>query len=479
MLKRILCLLLSGLMLMSTVACAANDTDGEVNSDTTASATEDEEAELKPDLPEKDFGGEAFRILGSKTGLDYVLSENTKGEEVNDALVSANLSVSNQFNVDFETILVSNEEDTSIIRAYIMAGNDEYDVAYLHDCATANMSLEGWFLNIYDVPYLNPTAPWWPQFTVESLTLNEKMYYYSNYTSYLALSWTWGVFFNQKILQDQNLESPYKYVREGTWTLEKITEMSKNIYSDLNGDGFSDTGDLLGFSFSQMPYAWLESFGIEVWEKASPTSGELNVVVDERCYNLIESLHNWFHSGDDGVLVNFNGLPTHSNEVFTSNRLAFTFERIGTLAPLAMEANIEYGIVPIPKMDMSQEDYYAGCHDKLFSIPTTVVNTERVGVIMEAMAYEGYKRILPAYCETTLKTRLATDPDCGEMLNLIFDKQVISFSYLLNRQVSGGGIQIRLITETTEQNNVASFLQAKQKREQQVLKKITKFYEKD
>ena len=478
MLKKLLCLLLAGLMMTSAVACASNDSDTPADA-STAAATEAADTELKPDLPEMDFGGEPFRILGSKDGLGYVLSEKTKGEEVNDALVTANLAVSNQFNIDFETILVNNEEDTSIIRAYIMAGDDQYDVAYLHDCATAGMALEDWFMDIYELPYLDPTAPWWPQFTVDSLTLNGKMFYYSNYTSYLALSWTWGCFFNQKILKEQNLENPYDYVREGTWTLEKITEMSKNIYADLNGDGIANTDDLLGFSFSQTPYAWLESFGIEVWEKASPISAELNVVVDERCYNLIDSLHKWFYSGDDGVLVNFGGLPTHSNDIFTANRLAFTFERIGTLAPLAMEADIEYGIVPLPKMDMSQEGYYAGCHDKLFSIPTTVRDTERVGAVLEAMAYAGYKHILPAYCETTLKTRLATDPDCGEMLNLIFEKQVISFSYLLNRQVSGGGIQINLIPETTEQNNVASFLKTKQKSEQKALKKIIEFYEKD
>ncbi len=478
MLKKLLCLLISGLMLTSTVACAFGDT--EISTDTETAVTADAaDTELKPDLPKMDFGGESFRILGSDVGLAYVLSDKTKGEEVNDALVTANLAVSNQFNIEFETILVGNEEDTSIIRAYIMAGDDEYDVAYLHDCATANMSLEGWFMDVYDLPYLDPTAPWWPQFTVESLTLNEKMYYYSNYASYLSMSWTWGCFFNQQILRDQNEGNPYDYVRDGTWTLEKITEMSKNIYADLNGDGVANTDDLLGFSFSQTPYAWLESFGIEVWRKESPTSGELNVVVDERCYNLIDSLHNWFYSGDDGVLVDFGGLPTHSNDMFTANRLAFTFERIGTLAPLAMEADIEYGIVPLPKMDMSQKDYYAGCHDKLFSIPTTIRNTERVGAILEAMAYAGYKHILPAYCETTLKTRLATDPECGEMLNLIFEKQVISFAYLLNRQVSGGGIQINLIPQTTQQNNVASFLQTKQKAEQKTLKKIIQFYEKD
>lgn len=480
MFKKILCLLLAGLMLTSTVACATeSDTDTLTDQQTTASA-EEIETDLKPDLPKKDYSSSTFRVLGIQDAVDHVLSEKTKGEEVNDALVAANLQVASQFNTKFESIIINHDEDTSIIRAFIMSGDDGYDVAYLHDCATANMALEGWFVDVNTLPYLEPTALWWPQFTVESLTLNRRMYYYSNYTSYLAMEWTWGCFFNQDILREFNQENPYDAVRKGTWTLDKIHSMSTSIYSDKNGDGLSNDTDILGFAFTQTPYAWLESFGIEVWKKESPDSAVLTLdIEDERCYTLIDKLHTWFYSGEDSVMVNFSGPGGVDKSMFTGNRLAFTFERIGTLAPAAMEADISYGIVPLPKLDANQADYYAGCHDKLFSVPTTVNDRERVGIILEAMAYEGYKHILPAYCEKTLKTRLATDPDCGEMLNMIFERQVISFAYLLNRQVSGGGIQINLIPATAEQNNVASFLKSKQAVEKKILKKITKFYEKD
>ena len=480
MLKKIACLLLAGLMLMSTVACAASTDPDAPSAGTQTNAETEAETELKPDLPEMDCGGTPFRVLGINEAIDHVLSDKTKGEEVNDALVTANLTVSNQFNTKFESILINNDEDTSIIRAYIMSGDDGYDVAYLHDCATANMSLEGWFKDVNTMPYMDTTAPWWPQFTVESLTLNHKMYYYSNYTSYKAMSWTWGCFFNQDILKEFSQSSPYDHVRAGTWTLDTIQVMSTNIYSDKNGDGLANDADIMGFSFTQTPYAWLESFGIEVWEKEGPDSAVLTLnIEDDRCYTLIDKLHTWFYSGDEGVFVDFAGAADQANGMFTSDRLAFTFERIGTLAPPSMEADISYGIVPLPKLDASQTDYYAGCHDKLFSIPTTVRDEERVGAILEAMAYAGYKYILPAYCEKTLKTRLATDPDCGEMLNMIFERQVISFAYLLNRQVGGGGIQINLIPSTTKLNNVASFLKTKQAIEKKVLKKITRFYEKE
>ena len=158
--------------------------------------------------------------------LSDLTGEKTEGEEVNDALVTANMYVSGMFNVKFESILIEDELNANIIRAFIMSGNDEYDVAYLHDCNSASMALNGWFLNVNELPYLDPTAPWWPQFTVESLTYNGKLYHYSNYTSYQSMEWTWGCFFNQKILDDYNQPTPYASVRDGSWTLDKINAIS-------------------------------------------------------------------------------------------------------------------------------------------------------------------------------------------------------------------------------------------------------------
>lgn len=103
-------------------------------------------------------------------------------------------------------------------------------------------------------------------------------------------------------------------------------------------------------------------------------------------------------------------------------------------------------------------------------------DTERVGIVLEAMAYQGYKHIRPAYCEDTLKTRFATDPDCADMLNIIFDNQVISFAYLFANNISGGNMQYRLIADTVVQNKVASFLKTKKRKEQRFIETISEFY---
>jgi hypothetical protein len=64
MLKKILCMLLAGLMLTSTVACASSDTEDDTAANRgTAAVTEEDNTEIRPELPEVTYDGEPFRIL--------------------------------------------------------------------------------------------------------------------------------------------------------------------------------------------------------------------------------------------------------------------------------------------------------------------------------------------------------------------------------------------------------------------------------
>ena len=471
MLKKLLCLLLAGFMLIGTVACSTSDAEGNVTDEgQTTAAAEEDNVIPPPELPEMDYKGASFRILSDESMYKYIVSEKSDGTLVNDAIVEANMAVMEQFNVKITRI-------NGTPQTFIQAGDDAYDVAYLHDCTTATTSLRGWFHNIYDMPYMDPTAAWWPQFTVDSLTVNGKMFFYSNYTGYLSMVQTRACLFNQDILRDYGVESPYDLVRAGTWTLDKVMAMSTSIYADLNGDGVTDDGDLFGFSASHYPWGWLEAFGIELYQKEAPNSAVINVVADDRCYTLLEKLHDWFYSGHNGVNVTLSGGGEPSVTMFAEGRVAFTFSlHLEEVVKPALQSNVPYGIVPFPKIDVNQENYYGACTDFLFSVPITIRDKDMVGMILESMSYNGYIHIRPAYCEQTLQSRYATDPDCAEMLDLILNNRVISFAYLFS-EAMGGGMQSCLIEKTVANLNISSLLRSKSKAEQKLLKKVIQLYE--
>lgn len=475
--KRIFLVLLAALLCLGTVSCGA-PAEQEVTGDTTADTTlESVETEAKPDLPEKDYAGFTYRILCTESDLKYICSMESTGEVINDAVYDANMEVADQFNISFEQIPIDWDMNVNAVQAFIMAGEDAYDVAELHDCTTGSMALNGWFHNIHEMPYIDTTAAWWPQFTVDSLTLNGKMYYISNYTTYRGLHETRVTFFNKDIVTDMGLENPYDMVKEDTWTIDNMAAISNTVYVDVNGDGVQDTGDVMGFVFTNAPYCWLESFGIEAYKKEAKDSAAMTLDINkEVTYALIDKLHNWMGvTGNNSAYVNFGGDRNLAMEMFANGSALFTFKCIGDQIPYLMDTDLNYGIVPFPKVDENQANYVSACTDKLLSIPITAGDLDRTGIITEAMSYAGYKNILPAYCEKALKGRYSTDEESAEMLDMIFQNRIISFSYLFANMVPYG-MQFQLIAQTVTNNNVASYYQSNESKENAVIQTVSAFY---
>lgn len=246
---------------------------------------------------------------------------------------------------------------------------------------------------------------------------------------------------------------------------------------DVNGDGKQDTGDTMGFVFTNAPYCWLESFGIEAYKKEGKNSANMTLDINkEVTYTLIDKLYNWMGvTGNNSVYVDFSGDRNLAMEVFANGSALFTFKCIGDQIPYLMDSEMDYGIVPFPKVDENQADYVSACTDLLLSIPITTSDLERTGIITEAMSYAGYKNILPAYCEKALKGRYSTDEESAEMLDMIFQNRIISFSYLFVNLVPGG-MQYQLIAQTVKNNNVASYYQSNESKEEAVIATVTEFY---
>ena len=478
--KKTISMLLLCAMLTSLAACG-NGTTSETESQTPAAesetVTDTVETEPMPELPQRDFEGYTYRILSTEDTNKFICAAESTGEVVNDAVYASNAAVGEQFNITFTTIPITSNSDATIIQSYIMAGEDAYDVAQLHDCTSGSMALNGWFHNVYEIPYVDTTKPWWPQFTVDSLTLNGKMYLISNYTTYRAMHETRVAFFNRDMIEDMGMESPYDLVREGTWTVDKIASMTKDVYVDVNGDGKQDKGDTMGFTFTSAPYCWLESFGVETYQKVSPDSAELVLNANtEVVVNLVDKLYNWLCQKDRSIWCKMGNTREEAMEMFASGSCLFTFKCIGDQLPYLMETDMNYGIVPFPKLEESVQDYVSACTDLLLTIPVTAGDMERTGMITEAMSYYGWKLILPAYCETALKNRYSTDKESAEMLDLIFQNRTISFAYLFVNM--GPGMQLRLLIDTIGQNksDVASYYAKNEQKELSVMEKVTAFY---
>jgi len=92
----------------------------------------------------------------------------------------------------------------------------------------------------------------------------------------------------------------------------------------------------------------------------------------------------------------------------------------------------EYGIIPTPKFDKAQKDYYTYAHDQysVFMIPCTVNDPEMSAAVLEAMNYESYKTLQPTYYNLILKGRYANDAESRNMLDMITNNIKINCAWI-------------------------------------------------
>ena len=83
------------------------------------------------------------------------------------------------------------------------------------------------------------------------------------------------------------------------------------------------------------------------------------------------------------------------------------------------EIDFSCGIVPYPKYDESQQKYQSFLQRSCFSLIPATADADFSGALLEAWSSEAYRRIMPEYFETALKTRYSQDSDASRMFDLI------------------------------------------------------------
>jgi len=91
----------------------------------------------------------------------------------------------------------------------------------------------------------------------------------------------------------------------------------------------------------------------------------------------------------------------------------------------------DFGIIPYPKYDEEQTNYYTHliAHGPIMTIPMTTPDLEFTGMIIEALAAEGYKKVKPVLIDVALKTKQVRDDDSAEMIDIVLEGRRSCFGY--------------------------------------------------
>jgi hypothetical protein len=183
---------------------------------------------------------------------------------------------------------------------------------------------------------------------------------------------------------------------------------------------------------------------------------------NERTVNYVNKLYDLYYE-NDGIRI-FPSAEETNNVVlpakFMRDELLFLFGWFYT-SELLRDMPADYGLIPNPKLDESQPNYLSLAHDivPLYSLPVTCSKIEAAGAVLEAMAFESYKSVLPAYYETALKikyTRDATE-DAIKIIDMIHANVTTDFGYVYNYALNNVGLILRDLMGSRSADFVSRF----------------------
>lgn len=426
--------------LTSLIACG-NTGEGEVTTPPAGDATTSEEAPTGPSIPtgdltQGDLGGETIKFLAweDAPNLEFEFEEsNIDQATINDAILQRNINVETRLNCKLAFTYAKGNYDNKnifVTKAESFANGDEgefVDILAAYSMTTALCSTKGLCANLMNYEKkdggLNFDNPWWPQTLVKEAMFDDMLFVCSGDISTNLLWLMQTMYFNKNLLIDFYGEnSPkdlYKLAEDGKWTMDKFFEYCSDVHVDLNTSGKSDDGDQFGYAIDWNGY--YDDFYVAAGFKMCMRNSDGDLVISdewggEREDTFAKTLVE-FTFTDDAYLG--SGVTT----MFTSGKVLFTNNRAKFAKTSRESAEIEYGILPMPKLDETQENYSTniGFGYTLYSIAGTSNQPENAALVIESMAAQSYTEITPVLFEDALKVRYSPEIDDAMMFDILRD----------------------------------------------------------
>ena len=424
------------------------------------------------ELPELDFGQKEFGIYGVNGSMSYMIAEEETGDLVNDAVFQRNIAIEEAYNLRFNMFEAERGEENNAtkIRTFIMSGDTTYHLyqALQHGGMPA-LILRDFFIDWNTLEHINADRPYWNSKGTKNIGFYGRLYATGGDINLVTYNSTNCILFNKKLFDDLGIDYPYEDVYNKTWTADKMIEIVKQGYADLNGDTVWDTQfDRLGFSGWgwEMLYAAYMGLGGKTLIQNEDGAPEL-AMANEKHVEIIDKLIELY----DGVNTWVNMTTyTDDKKMFTDGRLLMDDNFITGISQ-NRDSEFDIGVVPYPMLDEAQGEYYSRAANiaHLSYIPTTNAQLEETGIILEAMAIESYNNVRPTYYDITLDLKEAADEETRDMVDII----LASSTYLYE-----GFMNINKLAEFVDKrtNTYSSWCAAMQKQFDLNLSKIEKYY---
>jgi len=389
------------------------------------------------ELEKKDFGGRDFRISVTDKYTHEMWVESENGDICNDAVYARNQKIEEYFNINIVPVISNittggNQAHVNEITNVLMAGDDVYDLTAVYTYLAGQLVLSDLCYNWNDVPVVDFSKEWWVQSANESFSVCGKKFVAVGDLSITTLLLTYAVFFNQRIAENNDFPDLYSMVLDGKWTIDQLITLSKDLYQDVNNDGKTDAQDFYGFACDCNTNINAYHSALDIPMISFNDNGEpyfsLNM---DRVQTAVEKVHSLYY--DQTAYIDRNSAWTEIG-VFANGNAAFLTTWMNHAFTTLRDMKDDYGILPYPKLDEEQKEYYSDSMDNysLLSVPKTVNDLEFVGYITEAMTRESHFSVMPAFYDVALTEKYARNEQSVAMLDIIMSGRKYDFAILHN-----------------------------------------------
>jgi len=463
---RALCLCILLCMAVAIFAACDNSEEAGNTSDVSQGTSQPGESEGSGEtsevtfpLEKQDFGGVTIKALSYETEGSFqyqtfeIAPQSINTDPVNDIAYNRAQLIRQEYGIDLVQELVATKNDVvDTVREMVTTDMDNYQlvVAPLHYLAKLVADDAYYDLSAIENGYIDLSKPYWDQKINKQLSVMGHNFFVNGDAIVSDDEATWAVFFNKDIAADHNLAdaygaaSIYEIVERGDWTIDVMYEMAKKVVND-NGDGMSwsaSSDDVWGISAQAYDGYTFTVAGGHTMTKLDEDGVPYITIGDEGNIEAYDRVHNILNDKTVCSLAEVEGRSSSNRyeeivQIFANGGALFTPEKIGTVSnPVMRNANIRYGLLPMPKIDETQEDYTSTitvwwC--SAMAIPTS--NVEKLDATcyaMEALAYYGMEMLTPEYYDRTLKNKRFEDQESEDMLDLIFRNRTYDVGIVLN-----------------------------------------------
>ncbi len=453
MLKKLLCILLSVMMLSGALtACGENtETPDDTSAGTSASTGDgsidavETETKATLDIPDTRYDGEELCFLTRdqaewSTYEIYTEKLTSDTDNISGAVYERNITIRDQYGISIRELKQPTTGHIASVTKEVAAPTGDFSAIITNTSQSASLASQGYLWNLHGdmIEHIDLEKPWWDTKLVEGMSIDGRLYFATGDLLTSDNDATFAILFNKKLVTECKIPDLYTLVENDDWTMEKFYEFEQLARQDKDGDGkLTYDTDICGLAYTDTaPHSFLIASGITLCQKDENDIPSFNLNI-ERAQDvadfsqLIFSNEHTVYINDAankaGVLVMEIG-----KTAFGEGHALFLSEVMQAVTRMR-GYDVDFGIMPFPKYDKQQTHFYSLMHHyaSQVSIPKSVMDEEleMTCAMIEAMAYYSVDTLTEQYYEINLKTKGAKDEKSGPMIDMILANRACDLSY--------------------------------------------------